>query len=205
MAFTAQIATTTDKDYYKFSNTSAEKHIKVELTTLPFDYDLKLYKGTTLKGTSENGGTANELIILNNATVGTDYKAYVYGYNGAWSNTQCYTFKASRRSTSWRTDGSDTDPGEEIELEVIFENAGFGLFPNPATEQVIVEVPMEADGKVSVAILDPSGKTTLTQQQLLSKGDNQFTFDVSNLPSGVYFVQVRNGEIAKTRKLVVQK
>ncbi len=204
-AFTAQIATSTDKDYYKFSNTTTEKNIKVELTTLPFDYDLKLYKGTTLKGTSENAGTADELIVLNNATVGTDYKAYVYGYNGAWSNTQCYTFKASRRSTIWRTDGTDTDPGEEIALEVTFENAGFGLFPNPATEQVMVEVPMESDGNVSVAILDPAGKTALAQHQSLTKGENSFTFDISSLPNGVYFVQVRNGEIAKTRKLVVQK
>jgi len=204
-AFTAQIATTTDKDYYLFGNTSSQKHIKVELTTLPFDYDLRLYRGNTQVGISQNGGTANELIILNNATVSTNYKAYVYGYNGAWSNTQCYTLKASRSATSWRTDGSDSDLGEEIDLEVVFENAGFGLFPNPAMEQVTVEVPLEADGKVSVSIIDPSGKTILAQQKMLTKGENQFTFDISSLPNGVYFVQVRNGEIAKTRKLVVQK
>lgn len=204
-AFTAQIATTTDKDYYRFGNTSSQRNIKVELTTLPFDYDLKLYRGTVLVGTSENGGTQNETIILNNATVSTNYKAYVYGYNGAWSNTQCYTFKASRRSTSWRTDGSDTEPGEEIALDVVFENAGFGLFPNPAIDQVVVEVPMEADGKVSVSIIDPSGKTALAQHQTLSKGENRFTFEVNTLPNGVYFVQVRNGEMAHTRKLVIQK
>ncbi|HLP96273.1 MAG TPA: M43 family zinc metalloprotease [Saprospiraceae bacterium] len=204
-AFTAQIASATDKDYYKFANTSSQKHIKVELTTLPLDYDLKLYRGTTLVGTSENGGTQNELIVLNNATVSANYKAYVYGYNGAWSNTQCYTFKASRRSTAWRTDGSDVDdPGEEIPLEVVFENAGFGLFPNPATDQVIVEVPMEREGNVSVAILDPSGKVTLSQQKTLDKGESQFTFQLTNLPNGVYFVQVRNGELAHTRKLVIQ-
>ncbi|MDO8367947.1 MAG: T9SS type A sorting domain-containing protein [Saprospiraceae bacterium] len=204
-AFTAQIASTTDKDYYLFGNTSSQKNIKVELTTLPFDYDLKLYKGTSLKKTSQNGGTADELIILNNATVGTDYKAYVYGYNGAWSNTQCYTFKASRSSSAWRTDGSTDGAVEEISLDVVFENVGFGLFPNPAMEQLTVEVPLEAEGNVSVTIIDPSGKMALTQQNTLTKGENQFTFDVSSLPNGVYFVQVRNGEIAKTRKLIVQR
>lgn len=204
-AFTAQIAVSGDKDYYKFANTSSQKNIKVELTNLPFDYDLKLYKGNSLKRTSENGGTANELVVLNNATVGTDYKAYVYGFNGAFSGTQCYTLKASISGTAWRSDGTDTEPGEEIELEAVFENAGFGLYPNPATEQVIVEVPIESEGKVSVTILDPAGKTALAQQQMLTKGETRFTFDVSSLPNGVYFVQVRNGEIAKTRKLVVQK
>jgi len=204
-AFTAQIATTTDKDYYKFGNTSSQKNIKVELTTLPFDYDLKLYRGTAQVGVSQNGGTADELIILNNAKVSTDYKAYVYGYNGAWSNTQCYTLKASRSASAWRTDGSTDGEVEEIALEVIFANDGFGMFPNPAMNQLTVEVPMEADGDVSVSILDPSGKTALSQHQSLSKGDNRFTFELNNLPNGVYFVQVRNGEIAHTRKLIVQK
>lgn len=204
-AFTAQIATSTDKDYYLFANTSTQKNIKVDLTTLPFDYDLKLYRGSTLVGSSLNGGTADEQIILNNATVSANYKAYVYGYNGAWSNTQCYTFKASRSSTAWRTDGSTDGEVEEIALEVIFGHEGFGMFPNPAMNQVTVEVPMEADGDVNVSILDPSGKTALSQHQSLSKGDNRFTFELSNLPNGVYFVQVRNGEIAHTRKLIVQK
>ena len=204
-AFTAQIATKTDKDYYKFGNTSSQKNIKVELTTLPLDYDLKLYRGTTLVGTSENGGTANELIVLNNATVSNNYKAYVYGYDSVYSNTQCYTFKASRSSSAWRLDGNTDGEVEEITLEVTFENAGFGLYPNPANEQVMVEVPMEVDGNVSVTILDPSGKTTLAQQKMLSKGENQFNFDISSLPNGVYFVQVRNGEIAKTGKLIIQK
>ncbi len=204
-AFTAQIATATDKDYYRFGNTSSQKHIKVELTTLPFDYDLKLYRGTTLVGTSENGGTQNELIVLNNASVSANYKAYVYGYNGAWSNTQCYTFKASRSGTAWRTDGSEVQVGEEIPVEVVFENLGFGLYPNPASDQVIVEVPMENEGNVSVSIIDPSGKIALSQQKTLVKGDSQFTFQLSTLPNGVYFVQVRNGELANTRKLVIQR
>jgi hypothetical protein len=156
-------------------------------------------------GTSENGGTQNELIVVNNANVSSNYKAYVYGYNGAWSNTQCYTFKASRSATAWRTDGSEVQIGEEIPVEVVFENLGFGLYPNPANDQVIVDVPMENEGNVSVSIIDPSGKIALSQQKTLVKGESQFTFQLNALPNGVYFVQVRNGELANTRKLVIQR
>lgn len=203
-SFTAQIASASDKDYYKFSNTSTNKHIRLDLTTLPADYDLKLYRGTTLLKTSANAGTADELIIYNNGTVATNYIAYVYGYNNAWS-TSCYTFKASIRSTAWRLDGSDNEGGVDLDIPVVFENAGFGMFPNPAMDQLTVEVPMEADGRVNVAILDPAGKVAVTQESNLTKGDNTLNIDLHTLPSGVYFVQVRNGEIAKTRKLVVQK
>ena len=87
----------------------------------------------------------------------------------------------------------------------VFENAGFGLFPNPASNLLTVEVPMENESDVTVTILDPAGKTAKQQHRVLGKGDNQMTFDLNSLPNGVYFVQVRNGEMAKTRKLVVQK
>jgi Pregnancy-associated plasma protein-A/Secretion system C-terminal sorting domain/Fibronectin type III domain len=202
---TMQIATTTDKDYLKFSNTTTNRRIKVDLTTLPFDYDLKLYRGTALLVTSENAGTADEQIIYNTNTVATNYIAYVYGYQGAFSNSQCYTLRASLSATNWRTDGSTDGDVQEIEIPVAFENAGFGLYPNPASNLLTVEVPMENESDVTVTIFDPAGKTAIQQNRILGKGDNQMTFDLNSLPNGVYFVQVRNGEIAKTRKLVVQK
>lgn len=201
---TAKIATSTDKDWNRFSNTSATPKIKIELTTLPADYDVQLYRGSTYLAVSQNAGTANELIIFNTNTVSTSYYAYVYGYNGAFSNSQCYTLRVSLSSANWRTDGSTDGEVEELEIPVEFVNAGFGMYPNPATEQLVLEVPMENDADVQVAILDVAGKVTLQQHRTLAKGDNQMTLDVSRLPNGIYFVQVRNGEQLHTRKLTVQ-
>lgn len=203
--FTAQIATSSDKDWYRFSNTSATRNIKVDLTTLPADYDLKLYRSGTTLATSQNSGTTDEQIKYNTSTVSSSYYAYVYGYGGAFSNTSCYTLRVSLSASSWRTDGSTDGPTEEIDIPVVFENAGFGMFPNPAANELTVEVPMEADGDVAVSIFDPAGKIALQQHSTLGKGNNQMTFDLNKLPNGVYFVQVRNGEMAKTRKLVIQK
>ena len=75
---TAKIGTSTDKDYLQFSNTSATRNIKVNLSNLPFDYDLKLYRGSTLLATSEQAGTTSEQIIFNTSTVSTSYKALDY-------------------------------------------------------------------------------------------------------------------------------
>ncbi|MBK7938926.1 MAG: T9SS type A sorting domain-containing protein [Lewinellaceae bacterium] len=210
-AFTAKIATSTDKDYNKFSNTSATRNIKIELTTLPADYDLRLYRKNTnnnnytLLASSLNAGTASELITYNTTTVSSNYVAYVFGYNGAFSASQCYTLKVSLSASNWRTDGSTDGASEEVEIPVVFENAAFGMFPNPATSELTVEVPMEAEADVAVSILDMSGKATVQQHRNMAKGDNRMTLDVSQLPNGVYFVQVRNGELSHTRKLVVNK
>ncbi len=201
---TAQIATSTDKDWNRFSNTSATPKIKIELTTLPADYDVQLYRNNSYLAVSQNAGNANELIIYNTTTVSSSYYAYVYGYNGAFSNSQCYTLRVSLSSANWRTDGSTDGEVEELEIPVEFVNAGFGMYPNPATEQLTLEVPMESEADVQVAILDVAGKVTLQQHRTLAKGDNQMTLDVSRLPNGIYFVQVRNGEQLHTRKLTVQ-
>ncbi|MFM7153483.1 MAG: M43 family zinc metalloprotease, partial [Bacteroidota bacterium] len=74
-SFTAQIKTATDVDWYLFGNTSSQKHFKLELTTLPFDYDLKLFRNGSLLAVSENLGTADEIIVYNNGTVSTAYYA----------------------------------------------------------------------------------------------------------------------------------
>jgi len=202
---TAQIAFNGDNDWNKFANTTTQRRIKVDLTALPFDYDLKLYRDAGLLVTSQNGGTTSEQIIYNTTTVSSNYYAYVYGYAGAFSNTQCYTLRVSLSATNFRTDGTTDGDETIIELPVVFENAGFGMYPNPATDQLTVEVPMQADLDVAISILDVSGKTAIQQTRALSKGDNRMDFDLSRLSNGVYFVQVRNGENTHTRKLVVNK
>lgn len=203
--FTAQVASSTDKDYYKFSNTTATRRIKIDLTTLPADYDLQLYRNGTQVGISQNAGTTSEQIILNTTTVSTAYVAYVYGYNGAFSNSQCYTLRVSLSATNWRTDGSTDGEYTETEIPVVFENAGFGMYPNPATEQLTIEVNMEADNDVQVAVTDASGRVAVQQHRTMGKGDNKMQLDLASLSNGIYFVQVRNGEAVNTRKLVVQK
>jgi hypothetical protein len=201
---TAKIATATDKDYFRFSNTAATSRIKVDLTNLPNDYDLKLYRSSTLLGTSENAGTASEQLIVNTTTVSSNYVAYVYGYNGA-SNAACYNLRVSLSTSNWRTDGSTDGEQTQMEIPVIFENAGFGMFPNPAKDMVMIEVPVEAESDVQVSVMDASGRVAVQENRVMSKGNNQVQVDLARLSTGIYFVQVRNGDTINTRKLVVQQ
>lgn len=204
-AFTAQIATSSDVDWYRFANTSAQRNIKIELTTLPADYDVRLYRSNSLLATSQNAGTTNETIILNNGTVSTSYYANVYGYNGAFSNASCYTLKVSLSATAWRTDGSTDGPVEEIEVPVSFEDAGFAIFPNPAADAATLEIPLTEDADVQISVLDPAGRAAVQMTQSISKASNRVNLDLSRLAAGIYFVQVRNGSEIATRKLVVNK
>lgn len=204
-AINALIGTSSDNDYFKFNVTSSNRNIKIDLTNLPLDYDLRLYRNNSQVGISDNAGTAPEQIIYNNANTSATYYPRVYGYNGAFSTSQCYNLLVSLSSSAWRTDGSTDGQVTTIEIPVDFEEAGFGMWPNPATDHLTVEVPLEADSDVQVSIFDAAGKAVVQQQRTLVKGDNQFTLDLKGLSNGVFMVQVRNGEVAKVRKLVVNK
>ena len=92
-----------------------------------------------------------------------------------------------------------------FEIPVVFENAGFGMYPNPADASLMLEIPVvEENAPVSVTISDVSGRLLLQQQSNLSKTDNRLNINLNEMANGVYFVQVRNGDRQHTRKLVVQ-
>ncbi len=199
----SQISTSTDRDWYRFANTSTNRKIRIDLTNLPADYDLQLFEGSRRRRTSSNGGTTPEFITYNTNNVRSDWYAYVYGYNGAFSNTQCYTLRISLSSTNFREDGSTDGIVEEFEIPVKVIETGFHMFPNPVTDQLQIDLDMEADNDVKVTIGDITGRTHLQQQAMITKGESRLTLDVSRLPAGTYFVRVENGDKLGVQKLVI--
>lgn len=85
----ALIASPTDVDYYSFT-IAAQGDITVLLGNLAGDYDLRVLDalGNQL-AISQNGSTSSESIFLDDRNPGT-YVVHVYGYDGAFSSTQCY-------------------------------------------------------------------------------------------------------------------
>jgi hypothetical protein len=195
------ISSTTDVDWYKFTTSSPNTKIKVNLTSLPADYDVKLYNASVAqKGVSENGGTADEQIIWNTNGSGTRY-IQVYGWSGAMSTTDCYDLLVSVSSTSWRTDGSETI------LEDTYDNAILGIVPNPVVSGNSMHVyyfSVQEDLHVDIVITDMLGNVISTSKAAATYGENMLPVDVNNLASGMYMVYVSNGKSRYNEKFVVQ-
>ena len=200
--YTAQIASNGDNDYYTFSNTTTLKKIRVNLTTLPFDYDMKLYRPTgALQATSQNAGTADEKIIYNptsNSNVGA-YRVYIYGYSGAFSNTQCYTLRVDLSATNF------TSGPESANNKVETVRSGMKVYPIPATDAVTVSFDAFAKGNVDIVITNQLGQEVLRKQVNVDNGVNFNALDVSKLQSGVYYVKVNNGKQVQSQKLIINK
>jgi hypothetical protein len=199
-SITALIGTSTDKDYFKFTTTSAAKNIRVTLTNLPGDYDLKLYSPSgTLLATSQNGSTTSETVKYNNGAVGT-YTAYVYGYNGAFSASNCYTLTVSTSSTAFRESAEETVISDKL------SDILYNIYPNPNGGKFNLMVSSADElAKVTVKVVDMLGNTVMERELENVQGTQITELNLDNAATGVYHVMISNGKTTETRRIIVQK
>lgn len=201
--YTAQISSNGDNDYYTFSNTTTLKKIRVTLTNLPFDYDMKLYRPNgALQATSQNGSTTAEKIIYNpttNTNVGA-YRVYVYGYAGAFSTTQCYTLRVDLSATNFT---SGPEAAETNKVETV--RGGLKVYPVPASSFVTVSFDAFAKGSSTITITNQLGVQVLRKMVSVDNGINITNVDVSTLPAGVYSIKVVNGKNVQTQKMMINR
>jgi hypothetical protein len=195
----ALIGASTDVDWFKFTNTSTAKNIRISLSNLPADYDLRLYNSAgTVLYSSENGSTTAESITYNNAPVAT-YYIRVIGYNGAYSSTACYKLNAGISSTSFKLDMS----GEQEEVINETLETSITLFPNPSVDgRFTCYLTSEFNGAVIFNVYDAAGRVietrTLDKTEQFMKSD----IDLSNHQRGIYYVKIYNENFQQTTKVV---
>ncbi len=185
---TGLITPGSDNDYYKFVITTGGT-ATITLTTLPADYDLRLYasNGTSVLAVSQNGGTNSETISATFAA-GT-YYLRVYGYNGANNATVCYTLRVALGTASY-----------EDEADLITQSGvANSIFPNPANKFVTVRIADISSG-ADMKVYDIYGK--LIMQQKTNRANTQL--DISSFASGTYIVRIQNNGKESTLKFVKQ-
>ena len=80
------------------------------------------------------------------------------------------------------------------------------LFPNPATNQVLIQISMNNASNIQLKLCDVSGKCIkqLTEKQLITTGNSEFNCDLTDVKSGVYFVQFLSDSFNTSSKLIIQ-
>jgi len=195
----ANLGASTDVDWFKFSNSSTSKNIRVTLSNLPADYDLRLYNSAgTLLYTSANGGNTTEQIKYNNAPVGT-YYIRVYGYNGAFNASSCYSLRADISSIAFKqVEGAE-------ELEQITQTEFIDVYPNPTNGSFTYLIDSEMVGEYNVTVTDSYGR--IVYQEKINKDEQilKNTVGLENSSEGIYFVSLVNGGNKHVVKLMILK
>ena len=83
-------------------------------------------------------------------------------------------------------------------------NFDYSIFPNPAVNEFSVLLSSTENSKFTLRITDVAGRLVHNQQLQVNNGMNYFTFDKLNLQSGVYMMEMTNGNSKLTKKLVIQ-
>ena len=121
-------------------------------------------------------------------------------FGGLAKNTN-YEWRVQADCSDWssictfRTGGSRTQScgGSQI------MHPDFALYPNPASQEVILRFPQELEGSVGVKFLDELGRVVLD-----SKISGTNSFDVTDLPRGLYFVRLQVDDDIETHKLILR-
>lgn len=82
-------------------------------------------------------------------------------------------------------------------------NGVFSLFPNPTSSTVSIEIAEDQQEKDSRILVFSSVGETIFEKDVTA-GTNRVDFDLSQFPSGIYFIQLSNGDF-NYKKSVVKK
>lgn len=85
------------------------------------------------------------------------------------------------------------------------EYSDFQVFPNPTTQHFEVKFTTNESSKIELNLCDLTGKSikTLVSNQQSEAGIKRYTFNTSNLKSGIYFIQLTSGTFQKHSKLII--
>lgn len=78
------------------------------------------------------------------------------------------------------------------------------VYPNPASQNAVVEYAFEQPGKGTIEVFNASGQMVQTSILGFSK-ESSTTIDTQNLPAGVYQIYLMNGHERLTKRLLVLK
>ena len=103
--------------------------------------------------------------------------------------------------------GVDPDWNEETETEIITDNIYLHAFPNPFSDQLIIEFEVIETDNVMVNVLNLQGQLLATVHDGHAEEGELVTtqFNAGNLPAGIYLIQVINAETTMVKKVVLTK
>ncbi len=78
------------------------------------------------------------------------------------------------------------------------------VYPNPANTSANVVINLTQSLEVTVALYNVTGQLVSSQVKNLASGASTITFDVTALPSGIYFINVIEGTTTISKKLIVE-
>lgn len=114
---------------------------------------------------------------------------FALGFYIAWSNGIVDSFESVKLRTG---------------TNEIIENNNFVMYPNPANENVSIVFNANQKSEGNVNLFDIKGALVKSINTQLVAGINTLDLSLTDLPKGMYFVQINSNESTLTKKLIIE-
>jgi hypothetical protein len=111
------------------------------------------------------------------------------------SDRACPVKLSATRYLSFKVNGST------LINEPINNNNSFDVYPNPAKDQLIIELGKGSNEKLFIELISIEGKQMVTQQ--LSPMETNLKLKLNGIPAGVYFIKVNGANFQEAKKVVI--
>jgi|GEM_PF-2399764 len=149
------------------------------------------FKDTTIKITTDSSFTYTITTYENKADFDLNKidSNLNLGFYVAWSNGIVDSFEKAKSRTDIK----------EISL-----NNGFAMYPNPAKELVSLVLNANQKSEGNINLFDMKGTLVKSINTKLVSGINTINIQLTDLPKGMYFVQINSNESTMTKKLIIE-
>jgi len=93
--------------------------------------------------------------------------------------------------------------GFALGLEELTGNGDIIIYPNPASQSVVISWPSAVGGNKDISIINVLGEKVYGEQQQIANSKLQLVLNFSSLTNGIYFLKIESGEAMIIKKFVV--
>lgn len=126
-----------------------------------------------------NPQTSNGFYVDEKNNSNVTYRLAVFALNGERQYSNHVFFEADERKT-------------------------FHLYPNPANDDVTIQLPANFIGKTHVIVTDITGRQVINQQLFIQSSQINTVVSVKQLPAGIYNIRLENKDESYSAKLLKQ-
>ncbi len=210
--FVASIAAQTRRDnltgFSDFTTVQSQNPLPIEL--LFFNAEIK--GKDVLNSWSTSAEINNDHFEIERSTDGNEFtkiaevQGYGPGVSGQTLNYSFYDKDVCGLVIYYRLKQVDID-GRHSYSKVASVNCKDAMpelvvYPNPANTILNVNFNLTADEKTTVQIMDLVGKIVMRKELIAQTGFNNTSFEIKDIPSGVYYLLVKNNDDSELRRQV---
>ena len=148
--------------------------------------------------------------VWNTATIAAQCANVIFSYNGGGQTADLNTCGPNSYyyQNNWYASdplGNSSSAPEVLNLPT-FEESELITYPNPLIDATNLRFYLEEEQQVELVIHNMAGQKLTLIDQVLSKGQHEYKFSRSSLPSStLYFARLRLGNRVITKKLLIKK